>query len=172
EKTSITRSRERLHSLKEKLGLPGKEVREDIRIGDYVLVKTLGSKGYVVDIDKEGNVFEVAIGNVRTKLKRMFIAKTIEGPKGISKDPTEIKVERIDQPELNIVGMRVDEALKRLDQFIDRAVVQGVPQVKILHGVGTGRLMHAVRERLADTPYVRAYHADEHNAGVTIVEFA
>ncbi|MHB8111526.1 MAG: endonuclease MutS2 [Syntrophorhabdaceae bacterium] len=173
EKTSITRSRERIHSLKEKLGVPGKEAREDIRIGDYVLVKTLGNKGYVVDIDKEGNVFEVAIGNVRTKLKRMFIAKSIETPKKrISKDSTEINVERIDHPELNIVGMRVDEALKKLDKFIDRAVIQGVSHVRILHGVGTGRLMQAVRERLADTPYVRTYHADEHNAGVTIVEFA
>ena len=172
ERTSITRSKERIRSLREKVGGPAKEAREDIRIGDYVLVKTLGSKGYVVDIDKEGNVFEIAIGNVRTKLKRMFIAKAIEGPKRVSKDTTHITVEPIRAPELKIVGLRVDEAMKELDTFIDRAVVQGVPQVRVLHGVGTGRLMQAVRERLSDTPYVRAFHVDEHNAGVTIVEFA
>jgi DNA mismatch repair protein MutS2 len=172
ERTSITRSKERVRSLREKVGGPAKEAREDIRIGDYVLVKTLGSKGYVVDIDKEGNVFEIAIGNVRTKLKRMFIAKAIEGPKRVSKDTTNITVEPIRAPELKIVGLRVDEAMKELDTFIDRAVVQGVPQVRVLHGVGTGRLMQAVRERLSDTPYVRAFRVDEHNAGVTIVEFA
>jgi len=171
ERTSITKSKERIRSLKEKIGGPAKEAREEIRIGDYVLVKTLGSKGYVVDIDKEGNVFEVAVGNARTKLKRMFIARAVEGPKQISKDKTQITVESIGQPELNIVGSRVDEAVKRLDQFIDRAVIEGVPQVKILHGVGTGRLMQAVRERLSETPYVRAFHADERNAGVTVVEF-
>jgi DNA mismatch repair protein MutS2 len=172
ERTSITRSKERIRSLREKVGGPAKEAREDIRIGDYVLVKTLGSKGYVVDIDKEGNVFEITIGNVRTKLKRMFITKAIEGPKRVSKDTTHITVEPIRAPELKIVGLRVDEAMKELDTFIDRAVVQGVPQVRVLHGVGTGRLMQAVRERLSDTPYVRTFHVDEHNAGVTIVEFA
>ncbi len=171
ERTSITRSKERIRSLKEKIGGPAKEAKEDIRIGDYVLVKTLGSKGYVVDIDREGNVFEVAIGNVRTKLKRMFIAKAIEGPKRVSKDTAQITVQPIGAPELNIVGLRVDEAMKRLDTFIDRAVVQGVPQVRVVHGVGTGRLMQAVRERLSATPYIRAFHVDERNTGVTIVEF-
>lgn len=172
ERTSITKSKERIRSLKERVGGPAKEDREDIRIGDYVLVKTLGSKGYVVDVDKEGNVFEVAIGNVRTKLKRMFIAKAIEGPKRISKETTQITVETIREPELNIVGMRVDEAVRQLDKFVDRALVEGVFKVRVLHGVGTGRLMQAVRERLSGTPYVRTFHADEHNAGVTIVEFA
>jgi len=172
ERTSITKSKDRIRSLKERLGGPAKEAGEDIRIGDYVLVKTLGSKGYVVDIDKEGSVYEVAVGNVRTKLKRMFIEKTIEGPKRASRDRSEINVEKTEQRDLKIIGMRVEEALKTVDTFLDRAVVEGTSQVRIVHGVGTGRLMQAVRDRLAGTPYVRTFHADEHNAGVTIVEFA
>jgi len=173
ERTSITKSRGKLRVLQEKMGGPANQVREDIRIGDCVLVKTLGSKGYVVDIDKEGSVFEVAIGNVRTKLKRMFIEKTVPDAKQrVSKDKTEITVDQIEQPELNIIGMRVEEALRSVDRFLDRAVVQGVPHVRILHGVGTGRLMQAVRGRLADTRYVKTFHGDERNSGVTIVEFA
>ena len=172
ERTSITKSRDKLRVLKEKVGGPAGGVKEDIRIGDCVLVKTLGSKGYVVDIDKEGSVFEVAVGSARTKLKRMFLEKAIEVTKqGPSKEKTKISVEQIDQPELNIIGMRVDEALRNVDKFLDRAVVQGVPHVRILHGVGTGRLMQAVRGHLADTVYVRAFHGDEHNSGITIVEF-
>ena len=171
ERTSITKSKDKLRSLRGKVGGRPVEAGEDIRIGDYVLVKTLGNKGYVVDIDKEGSVFEVAVGNVRTKLKRMFIERAIEGAKGVSKNKTEVKVETIDQPELNIIGMRVDEALKNVDRFLDRAVVQGVSHVRILHGIGTGRLMQAVRARLAETSYIEAYHGDERNAGVTIVEF-
>ncbi len=172
ERRSITKSKEKVRSLKERLGGSAKEVREDIRIGDYVLVKTLGSKGYVVDVDREGSVFEVALGNVRTKLKRMFLVKAVEGPKRVSKDKTEISVEKIEQRELNLVGMRVEEALKIVDTFLDRAVVEGVSQIRIVHGIGTGRLMQAVRQRLGGTPYVREYHPDERNAGVTIVEFA
>ncbi len=172
ERTSITKSRDKLRVLKEKVGGPAKGVKEDIRIGDCVLVKTLGSKGYVVDIDREGSVFEVAVGSARTKLKRMFLEKTIEGTKqGPSKEKTKIDVEQIDQPELNIIGMRVDEALRNVDKFLDRAVVQGVPHVRILHGVGTGRLMQAVRDHLADAGYVRTFHGDERNSGITIVEF-
>jgi DNA mismatch repair protein MutS2 len=68
--------------------------------------------------------------------------------------------------------MRVDEALNTLDRFLDRAVVEGVPRVKILHGIGTGRLMQAVREHLADARYIKALQRDEKNSGVTIVEFA
>ncbi len=172
ERTSITRSKDKIRSLKQRLGGPAKEVREDIRIGDYVLVKTLGGKGYVVDIDKEGSVFEVAVGNVRTKLKRMFIEKTVEGPKRVSRDRSEIHVEKTEQRDLKIIGMRVEEALKTVDTFLDRAIVEGTSQVRIVHGVGTGRLMQAVRDRLAETPYVRTFHTDEQNAGVTIVEFA
>ncbi|MDD3846186.1 MAG: Smr/MutS family protein [Syntrophorhabdaceae bacterium] len=170
ERTSITKSKEKIRSLKERLGGPAREVREDIGIGDYVLVKTLGSKGYVVDIDKEGSVFEVAVGNVRTKLKRMFIAKAVEGPKRVSKDKSEISVEKIEQRDLKIVGMRVEEALKTVDTFLDRAVIEGISQVRVVHGVGTGRLMQAVRDRLAETPYVRTFRPDERNSGVTIVE--
>ena len=102
----------------------------------------------------------------------MFIEKTIEGPKRASRDRSEINVEKTEQRDLKIIGMRVEEALKTVDTFLDRAVVEGTSQVRIVHGVGTGRLMQAVRDRLAGTPYVRTFHADEHNAGVTIVEFA
>jgi len=123
-------------------------------------------------MSKRGKCLEVAIGNVRTKLKRMFLIKAVEGPKRVSKDKTEISVEKIEQRELNLVGMRVEEALKVVDTFLDRAVVEGVSQIRIVHGIGTGRLMQAVRGRLGDTPYVREYHPDERNAGVTIVEFA
>jgi DNA mismatch repair protein MutS2 len=119
ERTSITKSKDRIRSLKEKLGGPAKEVGEDIRIGDYVLVKTLGSKGYVVDVDKEGSVFEVAVGNVRTKLKRMFISKTVEDPNRVSRDRSEINVEKTEQRDLKIIGMRVEEALKTVDTFLD-----------------------------------------------------
>jgi DNA mismatch repair protein MutS2 len=102
----------------------------------------------------------------------MFITKAVEGPKRVLKDRSEISVEKIEQRDLKIVGMRVEEALKTVDTFLDRAVVEGISQVRIVHGVGTGRLMQAVRGHLGETPYVRTFHPDERNAGVTIVEFA
>jgi DNA mismatch repair protein MutS2 len=68
--------------------------------------------------------------------------------------------------------MRVEEALKEIDRFLDRSIVQEIPQVKILHGVGTGRLMSAIREHLEDMSYIKSVKKDNTNSGVTIVELA
>jgi len=172
ERTSVTKSKKQLNSLRERFGGESVKKQEDIHIGDCVLVKTLGNKGYVVDIDKDSGSYEIVMGNTRTKLKRIFIEKTIgeKQPPGAVQD--RITVEKVEAPELNVIGMRVEEALNVLDRFLDRAVVEGVPKVRILHGIGTGRLMQAIREHLTDAQYIRGLHRDERNSGITIVEFA
>jgi DNA mismatch repair protein MutS2 len=172
ERTSLTKSKKQLYSLRERFGSETVKKQETINIGDYVMVKTLGSKGRIVDIDKMGDTYEVIVGNVRMKLKRFFVEKTApeKGPNGAVRD--HIDVEKVDEPELNVMGMRVEEALNTIDRFLDRAVVEGIPRVKILHGIGTGRLMQAIREHLAAARYIKALQRDEKNSGVTIVEFA
>jgi DNA mismatch repair protein MutS2 len=172
ERASVTKSKRQLSSLRERFGGEAVKKQEDIHIGDCVLVKTLGNKGHVVDIDKDSDSYEVVMGNTRTKLKRIFIEKTIgeKQPPGAVQD--RITVEKLEAPELNVIGMRVEEALNALDRFLDRAVVEGVPKVRILHGIGTGRLMQAIREHLTDAQYIRGLHRDERNSGITIVEFA
>jgi DNA mismatch repair protein MutS2 len=137
-----------------------------------VMVKTLGSKGRIVDIDGAGDTFEVIVGNARMKLKRFFIEKTAAEKESANATQDRIDVEKVDGPELNVIGMRVEEALNTLDKFLDRAVVEGVPRVKILHGIGTGRLMQAIREHLTNARYIKELQRDEKNSGVTIVEFA
>lgn len=172
ERTSITKSKKQLYSLRERFGGETVKKQEAINIGDYVMVKTLGSKGRVVDIDGVGDTYEVIVGNARMKLKRFFIEKTVAEKESTSAARDHIDVEKVDEPELNVIGMRVEEALNTLDRFLDRAVVEGVPRVKILHGIGTGRLMQAIREHLTDARYIKALQRDEKNSGITIVEFA
>ena len=65
--------------------------------------------------------------------------------------------------------MRVEEALREVDRFVDRAIVHGTPRLRIVHGIGTGRLMDAIRHRLLETPHIEV-KGDEGNSGVTIVE--
>jgi DNA mismatch repair protein MutS2 len=172
ERTSITKSRKQLHNLRERFGSETAKKQEDINIGDYVMIKTLGSKGRVAGIDSAGDMYEVIVGNVRMKLKRFFIEKTAAEKGPANGEKGRLDVEKIDEPELNLIGMRVEEALNTLDRFLDRAIVEGIPRVKILHGIGTGRLMQAIREHLADMRYVKALQRDEKNSGITIVEFA
>jgi DNA mismatch repair protein MutS2 len=170
EKASIKISRDRLNDLKGKYFKEEVKKQDDIKIGDFVKIRTLGSSGYVSDIDGERDILEVITGNVKTKINKVFVSKAIKEPKQTVYSKTELNVEMLNEPELNLIGMRVEEAVARLDKFIDSAIIQGVSNVRILHGIGTGRLMKAVKERLADAKYVKNAKGDERNMGITIVE--
>ena len=75
--------------------------------------------------------------------------------------------------EIDVRGMRADEALNAVQHYIDDAILVGVPQVRILHGKGNGILRTLIRQYLATVPNVRDFH-DEHvqfgGAGITVVE--
>ena len=76
--------------------------------------------------------------------------------------------------EIDVRGMRGDEALQAVQYYIDDALMVNVSQVRILHGTGTGILRQLIREYLSTVPGVARYH-DEHvqlgGAGITVVEF-
>jgi len=76
--------------------------------------------------------------------------------------------------EIDVRGMRGDEALQAVIYFIDDAVMVGVASVRILHGTGTGALRQMIRQYLETAHGIRTYH-DEHvqfgGAGITVVEF-
>ena len=73
---------------------------------------------------------------------------------------------------ISLVGTRVDEALSRLEPFLNHAALAGFREAVIIHGVGTGALKRAVREHLTGHPLVKAFRSgdqSEGGAGVTIV---
>jgi DNA mismatch repair protein MutS2 len=75
--------------------------------------------------------------------------------------------------ELNLIGMRTAEALRRLEEFLDQAYLTNRAEVRIVHGIGSGALKKAVHEYLSDSPYCAGFHqADPHRggAGATVVE--
>ena len=77
-------------------------------------------------------------------------------------------------PEINLIGMRVDEAMGILDKYLDDAYLAHLPQVTIIHGRGTGALKNAVHSYLKRTKYVKDFRLGgmgEGDYGVTIVEF-
>ena len=77
--------------------------------------------------------------------------------------------------EVDLHALTVDEALLKLDQFLNDTFVAGLHQVRIVHGKGTGTLRQAVRRRLASHPLVESYRAGgygEGGAGVTVVELS
>ena len=75
--------------------------------------------------------------------------------------------------ELMLIGLTVDEAIAKLDKYLDDAILAHMPSVRIVHGKGTGALRNAVHAHLKHLSYVSGYHLAEFgegDAGVTIVE--
>src|SRR6185437_12620513 len=75
--------------------------------------------------------------------------------------------------ELNLIGMRTADALRRLEEFLDQAYLTNRTEVRIVHGIGSGALKKAVHEYLADSPYCAGFRpADPHRggAGATVVQ--
>jgi DNA mismatch repair protein MutS2 len=79
------------------------------------------------------------------------------------------------ESELHLRQLTIDEALFRLDKYLNDAFMAGLTSVSIIHGKGTGTLRQAVREQLAHHPLVRSYRPagyGEGGEGVTIAELA
>ena len=79
------------------------------------------------------------------------------------------------RPEINLLGLRVREALPRLEVFLDQAILNNQSSVRIVHGMGTGALRRAVRAYLADSPYCASFNEaprNEGGGGATVVELA
>ena len=74
-------------------------------------------------------------------------------------------------PRLDLHGLRVEEALARVDDEINRALLQGADRLEIVHGRGTGRIKHALHRHLASVSVVAAFRLDARNPGVTWVHF-
>lgn len=147
-----------------------KPVEAELKVGDYVRVRTIGKEGYVTGLDEQKRMAEIIIGNMRMRINRDYVEKSHSRPGGSKEERVKVDVPEIPVPEINVRGMRVEEALEEVDRFMDRAVVHGTSRLRIVHGVGTGRLMTAIRSHLSEANYVKDIIRDERNSGVTIVE--
>ena len=76
-------------------------------------------------------------------------------------------------PELNVIGCRVDDALSRVEKYVDQALLGGLERLRVIHGHGTGQLRRAIAGLLDDHPRVAKFEAaaPEHGGrGVTVIE--
>lgn len=147
---------------------------EEVREGDVVFVRSIGYDAEVIHIDREHNHLRVKVGSKEIEVSISYI--------GYSKGKLpETKIagytlHREEEPvpfQLNMVGLRVDEALSRLEPFLNHASLAGLNEVTIIHGVGTGQLLKAVRSYLTEHPLViqfRSGEISEGGNGVTIVK--
>lgn len=154
-----------------------------VNVGDAVRIKGLTTIGKVEAID--GKQATVIFGDMRTKMAVSRLehvdAASLQMKQqqfqayNYSRETRETIDKHRNQfhQELDVRGMRADEALNQVQYFIDDAILVGAGQVRILHGKGNGILRQLIRQYLASIPNVKSYR-DEHvqfgGAGITVVE--
>jgi len=152
-----------------------------LSVGSYVRIKGQTSVGTITAI--EGKQATVTFGMMRTlvDIKRLERTEALpqrgseEGASFISRQTTDsIRQKHLDfRQEIDVRGMRADEALQAVTYFIDDALLVNASRVRILHGTGTGALRQVIRQYLNTVPGIVSAH-DEHvqfgGAGITVVE--
>jgi DNA mismatch repair protein MutS2 len=123
----------------------------------------------VLAVDRHGHL-TVKVRQVKMRARPEEVTPLTGGPKREAPRGQVCYFPRPEQlPSLNLVGLRVEEALPLVDRLLDQAIWQGAERVDIIHGTGTGRLKRAVRDHLKHHTMVKAVHGDE-NPGVTLVD--
>jgi DNA mismatch repair protein MutS2 len=140
-------------------------IEQGIRPGMRVKVRSMGREGQVVGV--RGERVEVALGQVRIEVERADLGRAVPGPRAARSRRAE-RIERLEpEPpqEVILIGKTVDEALALLDKSLDAAVVAGHPQIRVVHGHGTGRLREAVRRFLHGHVHVQSFRPGEPREG-------
>ncbi len=156
------------------LGVPLAKDPPALDPGTRVLVRSLGREGVVREVLEKTRA-EVSVGTMRIRVDTEDLV--ILG--GQEKKPSNEERIRVDIPlarprrDINVIGMRAEEALSVVDKAVDEAILAGISHMNVIHGKGTGRLRQAVCEYLAGHSMVRGVRpatTQEGGAGVTVVE--
>ena len=146
-----------------------------LHAGDAVFVRAMNARGEVLSVNLKKKEAEVLVGSMRltVKVKELF---AVSAPRKLQERVQVVrKVEPVAavQTEINLLGMTVAEAVQEVDAFIDRAVLAGLEEVKIIHGMGTGKLKEGIRNHLRTMKNVAEFRSGvygEGAAGVTVVK--
>ncbi len=145
-----------------------------IKINNRVYVKSLGAYGVITKIKDLKQEVEVTIGTIKTLVKFNDLYNSQEN--AIDKRDNAVKVYRkvdiLPKSELNVVGKTSLDAITELTDFIDQAVMNGMEEIKIIHGVGEGILLKEIRHYLKGDKNVLEYRRGKYGEGengVTII---
>ncbi len=155
-----------------------------LRLGDSVKVLSLNLKGTVSSLpDAKGNLF-VQMGILRSQVNISDLELIQEASasgsafgahrKGSGSSNIKMSKSVSVSPEINLLGMTVDEAIPQLDKYLDDAYIAHLQQVRIVHGKGTGALRSGIHKHLKRVKTIKEFHLGEFgegDAGVTIVVF-
>lgn len=145
-----------------------------LKPGTLVHVRSLGRDASIVAVDMTRQKVRVQAGRLELEVPLHGLAPRQQGhdSKGKARAKTAGSFSSVTScdsslsaVELNLIGQRVDDALATLEGFIDQAILSGLREVRIVHGIGTGTLQRAVREFLGRHPQVSSFRPGEPHEG-------
>ena len=160
-----------------------------LKVGDKVFVKNIGQEGVVQNIRLQKDEAEILCGNMRVRSKISDLAGIMNAAVAQNKNKSakwqaknkneKVQVKKSLQPkpaptlEINVIGLTVHEALPEVEAFIDSAVIANLEEVRVVHGVGTGKLRAGIHDFLRKHRNVESYRLGKYGegeTGVTIIK--
>ncbi|HOO59056.1 MAG TPA: Smr/MutS family protein [Candidatus Mcinerneyibacteriales bacterium] len=165
--TKIHRERQRVEERMEKIKNPVK--------GERIFLEKFGVSGRVCGYDERKKEYEIDCNGMilRVPASQMIGTRLAETETPAKEEAVRFSVEtrpKFMGKELVLVGMKTEEALDNLRDFLPYAVMKGFESVKIIHGVGTGRLREAVQEFLRESRVPKKFYDESSRGAATIVE--
>ena len=147
------------------------------RKDDMVQILSLKRSGVVLGKSKEG-WFKVVVENVTVEAAEADLVALGKLKRSVPKTRRSKQLRtksKVHSPSrscsVDLHGMRVDEALSEITRRIDRALLDGVEQMEVVHGLGTGKVREALHKYLRTLSVVKHFKIDERNPGATWVYF-
>ncbi len=155
------------------------EVEQSVPLkkGDYVLVKTINQKGYVIEIDNSQNAtVEIGLLKMKAKVNDIVKIKSEEEKAVVVKTEKMVKLRtKTVKPSIDLRGLNLDQAFTEIDKYLDDAYLSGLNEVSLIHGKGTGVLRDGIKQYLKTNKIVKSFRIggfNEGGNGVTIVSFS
>lgn len=148
---------------------------KELKVGNKIFVKSLGAYANILALKPNKREIEVLIGDIKTVIKYND-AFNSETP---VKEKEKVKIfkntnvnENTPQLEINVIGKTELEALSEVENFVDSAIVNGISEIKIIHGVGKGILLKAIRAYLKSNKNILEYRRGKYGEGENGVTIA
>jgi DNA mismatch repair protein MutS2 len=149
-----------------------------LKVGERVRIVSLQSHGILTSIDESSNQVEVMThkAKVRTALSDIIQVRDGEEERGFEIPKGQRLSQRNVQElpsQLNVIGLTVEDAIPKVDKFIDQALLHGLEKIHIVHGIGSGRLRNAIGKYLQEHRGVKHFAPGDGmrgGGGITIVE--
>ena len=185
--TAIRAIEEKMEKMEEKVEQPVERQMSKVegqigavKLGEKVTVSTLNAEGVVTALGESDAEVQIGTIRVRAKMSELIrkssgevVESKVKGQKSSDVRPSTLDSKKSPGMEVDLRGLMSEDALDKMERYLEQAYLAGLPWVRIIHGKGTGKLRQAVRDALRGHAYVKSFEegaSNEGGEGVTVAK--